>query len=104
MHTDPVHDLIGTFRKMVFNIVEKDFFSIAGLHEVFSRINVVEHDLGLVAKGCASTPVFMSVDLMILLSSYYLPVTPHFLDDSTCPQRAGKTLLFIVDLTKVASL
>jgi hypothetical protein len=83
MHTDPVHDLIGTFRKMVFDIVEKDFVTIAGLHEVFSGINVVEHDLGLAAKGCASTPV---VDLLISLSPpYYLPVMPHFLDDSTRP-------------------
>ena len=46
MHTDPVHDLIGTFRKMVFDIVEKDFVSIAELHEFFSGINFVEHDLG----------------------------------------------------------
>ena len=104
MHTDPVHDLIGTFRKMVFDIVEKDFVSIAGLHEVFSGINVMEHDLGSAAKSCASTPVVMSVDLLISLSPYYLPLTPYFLDDSTRPQRAGKTLLFIVDLAEVVSL
>jgi hypothetical protein len=61
---------------MVFDIVEKDFVSIAGLHEVFSGINVVEHDLGSAAKGCASTPVVMSVDLMISLRPYYLPLTP----------------------------
>jgi hypothetical protein len=83
MHTDPVHDLIGTFCKMVFDIIKKDFVAIAGLHEVFSGINFVEHDLGSVAKGCASTPVVMSMDLLISLSTYYLPVTPHFLDDST---------------------
>jgi hypothetical protein len=104
MHTDPVHDLIGTFRKMVFDIVEKNFVSIAGLHEVFSGINVLEHDLGSAAKGCASTPVVISVDRVISLSPYYLPVTPHFLDDSTRPQRAEKNLLFIVDLAKVISL
>jgi hypothetical protein len=79
MHTDPVHDLIGTFRKMLFDIVKKDFVAIAGLHELFSGINFVEHDLG------TSTPVVMSVDLLISLSPYYLPVTPHFLDDSTHP-------------------
>jgi cytochrome c biogenesis protein CcdA len=104
MHTDPVHDLIVAFRKMVFDIVEKDFVSIAGLHEVFCGINVVEHDLGSAAKGCVSTPVVVSLDLMISLSPCYLPVTPHFLDDSTHPQHAGKTLLFIVDLAKVVSL
>jgi len=92
MHTDSVHDLIGTFRKMVFDIVEKDFVAIAGLHEVFSGINVVEHDLCSAVKGCASTPVVMSVDLLILLSPYYLPVTPYFLDDSTRPQCVGKTI------------
>jgi hypothetical protein len=86
MHTDPVHDLIGTtFRKMVFDIIEKNFVAIAGLHEVFSGINFVEHDFGLAAMGSASTPVIMSVDLLISLSPYYLPVTPHFLDDSTRP-------------------
>jgi len=91
---------------MVFDIVEKDFVSIAGLHEVFSGINAVEHNLGSAAKGCASTPVVMSVDLLLSLSPYYLPLTPYFLDDSTRPrQHAGKTLLFIVvDLAKVVSL
>jgi len=88
VHTDPIHDLIGTFRKMVFEIVEKDFVAIAGLHEVFSGINFVEHDFGSTVKGCASTPLVMSVDLLISLSPYYLPVTPHFLNDSIRPERA----------------
>jgi len=35
VHTDPSHDLVGTFCKMVFDIVEKDFVAIAGFHEVF---------------------------------------------------------------------
>ena len=78
MHTDPVHDLIGTFRKMVFDIVEKDFVLIAGLHEVFSGINVVEHDLGSAAKGCASTPVVMSVKISVNGLSMSCPV------DSVC--------------------
>ena len=104
MHTDPVHDLVGTLRKMVFDIVEKNFVAITGLHEVFSGIDVVEHDLCSAAKGCASTPVVMSVDLLISLSPYNLPLTPYFLDNSTRPQRAGKTLLFIVDLAKVDSM
>jgi hypothetical protein len=30
LHTDPVHDLVGTLRKMVFDIFEKDFLAIAG--------------------------------------------------------------------------
>ena len=85
VHTEPVHDLIGTFRKMVFDIVEKDFVAIAGLREVFSGIDFVEHDFGSMAKGCASTPLVMSVDHLISLSPYYLPVTPHFLNDSTRP-------------------
>jgi hypothetical protein len=85
--------------KMVFDIVEKDFVAIAGLHEVFSGINFVEHDFGSAAMGSASTPVIMSVDLLISLSPYYLPVTPHFLDDSTCtlvhnvPERLFSLLL-----------
>ena len=70
---------------MVFDVVEKDFVAIAGLHEVFSGINFVEHDFGSTAKGCTSTPLGMSVDLLISLSPYYLPVTPHFLNDSTRP-------------------
>jgi hypothetical protein len=68
---------------MVFNIVKKDIVAIAGLLEVFSGINFVEHDFGSTTKGCASTPLIMSVDLLISLSPYYLPVTPHFLDDSS---------------------
>ena len=67
VHTDPVHDLIGTFCKMVFIISEKDFVAIAGLHEVFSGINFVEHDFGSTTKDCASTPLVMSVDRMISL-------------------------------------
>ena len=49
VHTDPYHNLVGTFRKMVFDIVEKDFvLAIAGLHEVFSGMNFVEHDFDYV--------------------------------------------------------
>ena len=85
VHTDPVHDLVGTLCKMVFDIFEKDFVVIAGLHEVFSGINVVEHDFGSTVKGFASTRLVMSVDRMVALSPYYLAVTPHFLNDSTRP-------------------
>jgi hypothetical protein len=49
--TDPVHDLVGTFCKMVFDIFEKDFIVIAGLHEVFSGIDFVEHDFGSYGEG-----------------------------------------------------
>ena len=48
VHTDPVPNLVGTLRKMVFDIVEKDFVAIAGLHEVFSGMNFVEHDFDYV--------------------------------------------------------
>ena len=85
MHTDPVHDLVGTLRKMVFDIFEKDFVAIAGIHEVFSGINFVEHDFRSMAKGCALTRLVMSVDHMVALSPYYLPIIPHFLNDSTHP-------------------
>jgi hypothetical protein len=38
MHTDPAYDLIGTtFHKMVFDIVEKDFVAIAGLHDFWNK-------------------------------------------------------------------
>ena len=71
--------------KMVFDIFEKDFVTIAGLHEVFSGINFVEHDFGSTAKSCALTRLVMSMDRMVALSPYYLPVMPHFLNDSTRP-------------------
>jgi len=38
VHTDPVHDLVGSFCKMVFDLIEKDFVAIAGLYGVFSGI------------------------------------------------------------------
>ena len=85
VHTDPVHNLVGTLCKMVLDIFEKDFVAIAGLHEVFSGINFVEHDFGSTAKGFSSTRLVMSVDCMVALSPYYLPGTPHFLNDSTRP-------------------
>ena len=69
--TDPVHDLVGTFCKMVFDIFEKDFVAIAGLHEVFSGIDFMEHDFGSTAKGFASSNrLVMSVDRMVTLSPY----------------------------------
>ena len=46
VHTDPVHDLVGTLCKMVFDIFEKDFVVIAGLHEVYSGIDFVEDVFG----------------------------------------------------------
>ena len=87
VHTDPVHNLVGTLCKMVFAIFEKDFVVIAGLHEVFSGINFVEHDDfgSIMAKSCAPARLVMSVDCMVALRPYYLPVTPHFLNDSTHP-------------------
>ena len=55
MHTDPVHDLVGGFCKMVFDIIEKDFVVIARFHEVFSGIWFVEHDCGSTATSFVST-------------------------------------------------
>ena len=70
VHTDPVHDSVGGFCKMVFDIIEKSFVAIAGLHEVFSGIYFVEHDFGSTAKSCASTRLGMSVDRIVMLSPY----------------------------------
>ena len=70
VHTDPVHDLVGSFCKMVFDIIEKDFVAIAGLHEVFSGIYFVEYDFGSTAKCCASTRLVMFVDRIVTLSPY----------------------------------
>ena len=80
VHTDPVHDLVGTLCKMVFDIFEKDFVVIAGLHEVFSGINFVEHDFGSAAKGSASTPVIMSVE-----GSYDFAESILLASDATLP-------------------
>ena len=57
---DPVHDLIGSFCKVVFDIIEKDFVAIAWLHQVFSRIYFVEHDFGSTTTSCVSTCLIMS--------------------------------------------
>ena len=85
VHTDPVHDLVGTLCKMVFDIFEKDFVVIAGLHEVYSGIDFVEDVFGSMMEYCASSHLVISVDRMVTLSPYELPVTPHFLNDSTSP-------------------
>ena len=67
VHTDPVHNLVGGFCKMVFDIIEKDFVAIAGLHGVFSGIYF---DFGSTANCCASTRLAMSVDRIVTLSPY----------------------------------
>ena len=70
VHTDPVHDLVGGFCNMVFDIIKKDVVAIAGLHEVFSGIYFVEHDFGSTAMSCASTHLVMSVDRIVTLGPY----------------------------------
>ena len=35
VHTDPVHDLVGGFCKMEFDIIEKELVVIAWFYEVF---------------------------------------------------------------------
>ena len=55
MHTDPVHDLVGGFCKMVFYIIEKDFVAIAGLHEVFPGIYFVEHVISALRRRLDSS-------------------------------------------------
>ena len=71
MHIDPVHDLVGSFCKMVFDIIEKYFVTIAELHEVFSGIYFVEHDFGSAALlRCFQTGLVMSVDHIVTLSPY----------------------------------
>ena len=54
VHTDPVHDLVGAFYKMIFDIVGKDFVAIAWFHEVFSGIYFLEHDYGSTATSFVS--------------------------------------------------
>ena len=40
VHTDPVHNLVGGFCKMVFDIIEKDFIAIAGHRDLMRFIFV----------------------------------------------------------------
>ena len=85
VHTDPVHDLVGVLCKMLFDIIEKDFVTITWFHELFSGIYLVEHDCGSTAISFVLTHLIVSVYRLIRLDPYYLPVMPHFLDDSTRP-------------------
>ena len=70
VHTDLVHDLVGVFCKMLFDIIEKDLVAIAWFHELFSGIYLVEHDCGSTVMSSVSTHLVMFVDLLILLSPY----------------------------------
>jgi hypothetical protein len=71
MHTDPsVHDLVGGFCNIVFDIIEKDFVAIAGLHQALSGIYFVEHDFGSTATSCAATRLVMSVNRIVTLVPY----------------------------------
>ena len=67
VHTDPVHDLVGGFCNMVFDIIKKDVVAIAGLHEVFSGIYFVEHDFGSTAMSCAALRLVLSCPWIALL-------------------------------------
>ena len=70
VHTDPVHDLVGGFCEMVFDIIEKDFVTIAWFHEVFSGIYFVEHDYGSTAMSLVSTLLVVSMDRLVTLDPY----------------------------------
>ena len=70
VHTDLVHDLVGVFCKMLFDIIEKDLVAIAWFHELFSGIYLMEHDCGSTAMSFVSTHLIVSMYRLITLDPY----------------------------------
>ena len=76
---------VGWSFKVAIDGGEKDKVAIAWLREVFSGIYFTEHDFGSNLTSCASTLLVMSMDCLVALGPYELPLTPWVLNDSTRP-------------------
>ena len=70
--TDLVHDLVGSFCKMVFDILEKDFVAILLGFIFFKYISwsMMSALRRSAALRCASTRLVLSVDRIVTLSTY----------------------------------